>query len=68
MSNYKAWDLYSLGKRIIEWRMRAKHATTLQQRRSYEGEIAKMADEFDRKFFTGPYFPDRADEEYAARR
>lgn len=59
MSNYGVWDLYSLGKRILEWRERAKRATTYQQRRSIEGEIEVMAREFDRKFFTGPYFPEQ---------
>jgi hypothetical protein len=57
VSNYTTWDLYSLGTRILEWRERAKQAATLQQRRSYEGEIEVMGREFDRKFFTGPYWP-----------
>lgn len=57
MSNYKTWDLYSLGRRILEWRHRARTASTWQQRRSYEGELVVLEREFNARFFTGPYFP-----------
>jgi hypothetical protein len=57
MSNYAAWDLYSLMKRWVEWRHRAATSPLIQQRSSYTGELRVIEAEIDRKFFTGPYFP-----------
>lgn len=68
MSNYVAWDLYSLGRRAIEWRERAASAASDQERQSYEGELAVIEREFDERFFTGPYWPDESMRAYWAER
>ena len=57
MSDYTTWDLYSLGHRIIEWRRRIRESHSDQQQRSYLGELRVLEREFNRRFFTGPYFP-----------
>lgn len=58
MSNYASWDLYSLGKRLLEWRGRIQRARNANEIRSYAGELAVLEREFNARFFTGPYFPE----------